>query len=314
VRWELLTPHEAAAAALFVQHNAKWVDRRLSTALAWQLLNARISSDLAADGMQQGRQQRQQQHLAAQAERAARSNSSSSGAAATLTVAAAAAADATSSRQARQRTLLWGLDRARLEAWTGSAMFCTARRIPFLCQQPQQAGGGTSGSGSDLLSCRAMALQLEREDPQHVAAEAVSGTSSGGGGATGGGGSGWDLQLSLDPDTFPPGFKVRCGAHKHACSILMWRHLAAQHSAAGLPRNAPPPTNSLRPPCPCLQAVCFAFGSDGLAWCRLGPLAKAGPTWWKVGFLASQLPKALPQPGGSGSGGLLLVGWWVPQQ
>jgi hypothetical protein len=64
-----------------------------------------------------------------------------------------------------------------------------------------------------------------------------------------------------------------------------------------------------------MQAVCFAFGADGLAWCRLGPLAKAGPTWWKVGFLASQLPKALPQPGGgSGSGGLLSVGWWVPQQ
>jgi hypothetical protein len=60
--------------------------------------------------------------------------------------------------------------------------------------------------------------------------------------------------------------------------------------------------------------VCFAFGADGLAWCRLGPLAKAGPTWWKVGFLASQLPKALLQPGGGGSASLLLVGWWVPQQ
>jgi hypothetical protein len=76
-----------------------------------------------------------------------------------------------------------------------------------------------------------------------------------------------------------------------------------------------PPHNKSRHPC--LQAVCFAFGAEGLAWCRLGPLEKAGPTWWKVGFLASQLPKALPQPGGdassSGGGGagrsLLLVGW-----
>jgi hypothetical protein len=224
VRWELLTPHEAAAAALFVQHNAKWVDRRLSTALAWRLLNARIASDLAADGMQQGRQQLQQQHLAAQAERVA--GTSCSSAAGTLTLDGAAAADASSSRQARQRALLWGLDTARLEAWTGNTMFCTARRIPCSWQQQQQqqhqagggtSGGGTSGSGSDPPSCRPMALQLEREDPGHGADEAVSGTSSGGGGATGGGSSGWDLQLSLDPDTFPPGFQVCCGA---ACTIM----------------------------------------------------------------------------------------------
>ena len=57
------------------------------------------------------------------------------------------------------------------------------------------------------------------------------------------------------------------------------------------------------------------------------------PCRWKVGFLASQLPRALPTrllhgggPGGSGGGGeaagsgevdddgLLLVGWWVPEQ
>lgn len=56
------------------------------------------------------------------------------------------------------------------------------------------------------------------------------------------------------------------------------------------------------------------------------------PCRWKVGFLASQLPRALPTrllhgggPGGSGGGeaagggevdddGLLLVGWWVPKQ
>ena len=155
-----MTPHEAAAAALFVQHNAKWVDRRLSTALAWRLLNARTASDLAADGMQQGRQQWQQQHLAAQAERVA--GTSCGSAAGTLTLDGAAAADASSSRQARQRTLLWGLDTARLEAWTGNTMFCTARRIPCSWQQQQQqqqqqqhqaggvtSGGGTSGSGSD---------------------------------------------------------------------------------------------------------------------------------------------------------------------
>ena len=213
VRWELLTPHEAAAAALFVQHNAKWVDRRLSTALAWRLLNARIAADLAADGVQQGRQQLQH-HLAAQDERAAGANCG--GVSGTLTgPAAAAAADASSSsRAARQHTLLWGLDTARLEAWTGNTMFCTARRIPCSWQQLQRqqaAGGGSSGSGSGMPSCRPMALQLEREDPRHAAAKAVSGTSSGGG-ATGGGVSGWDLQLSLDPDTFPPGFEVRRGA------------------------------------------------------------------------------------------------------
>ena len=46
-----------------------------------------------------------------------------------------------------------------------------------------------------------------------------------------------------------------------------------------------------------------------------------GPTWWKVGFLASQLPRALPlsllhggAPGTAGGDGLLLLGWWVPEQ
>lgn len=54
------------------------------------------------------------------------------------------------------------------------------------------------------------------------------------------------------------------------------------------------------------------------------------PCRWKVGFLASQLPRALPtrlllsggssdaEAGGSGHSleddGLLLVGWWVPEQ
>ena len=73
---------------------------------------------------------------------------------------------------------------------------------------------------------------------------------------------------------------------------------------------------------PLTQAVCFAFGAEGFFWCPLGPLARPGPTWWKVGFLASQLPRALPTApaaaaGGSGGGGddaLLLVGWWVPEQ
>lgn len=37
------------------------------------------------------------------------------------------------------------------------------------------------------------------------------------------------------------------------------------------------------PPRPRPQAVCWAFGGEGFYWCKLGPLAKAGPTWWKVG-------------------------------
>jgi hypothetical protein len=215
VHWQLLTPHEAAAAALFVQHNAKWVDRRLSTALAWRLLNARIDADLAADGrqMSQGRQLQHQQPAAQAADSTSGTSSSSS----------AADAGSASGRQARQRTLLYGLDTAWLEAWTGNTMFCTARRIPCSWQLQQQtpqqghqqgqrqaaARQATARQAGDLLpaSWRPMALQLEREDPRHAAAEAVSGTSSGGGGATGGGGSGWDLQVSLDPETFPTGFQ-----------------------------------------------------------------------------------------------------------
>lgn len=124
---------------------------------------------------------------------------------------------------------------------------------------------------------RPLVLQLEREDPRHGPAEAVGGTTGRAGGDTDSGGAGWDLQISRDPDRIPAGF----------------------------------------------QAVCFAFGSEGFFWCGLGPLVKPGPTWWKVGFLASQLPRALPTTpaaaaaagaGGDSEDGLLLVGWWVPEQ
>jgi hypothetical protein len=66
-----------------------------------------------------------------------------------------------------------------------------------------------------------------------------------------------------------------------------------------------------------LQATCFAFGTQGLFFCPLGPLAAPGPTWWKVGFLSSQLPRALPLAplgGDTYQGRMLLVGWWVPEQ
>lgn len=80
---------------------------------------------------------------------------------------------------------------------------------------------------------------------------------------------------------------------------------AKQHSPL------PPPVHA--------QAVCLAFGTEGFFWCPLGPLAKPGPTWWKVGFLSSQLPRALPTAatisgGGSSDDALLLLGWWVPEQ
>lgn len=47
MHWGALACAEAAAAALYLQHNAGWVDRRLSNAIAWRLLNARIAADLA---------------------------------------------------------------------------------------------------------------------------------------------------------------------------------------------------------------------------------------------------------------------------
>lgn len=46
VQWQALQGFESAAITLYLQHNAKWADRRLSTAVAWRLLNARAAAHL----------------------------------------------------------------------------------------------------------------------------------------------------------------------------------------------------------------------------------------------------------------------------
>lgn len=46
VRWQELSACEMAATTLYLQHNAKWVDRRFSTAAAWRMLNARSAASL----------------------------------------------------------------------------------------------------------------------------------------------------------------------------------------------------------------------------------------------------------------------------
>ncbi|KAI7839814.1 hypothetical protein COHA_006435 [Chlorella ohadii] len=254
VRWQELSACEMAATTLYLQHNAKWVDRRFSTAAAWRMLNARSAASL-------------REHAAVAA--SATHGNSYSGLLQLYSNARASKGDL---RAARFRTIHWGLSTATLAGWHGTVMPCNNLPIECACI-PRMPDG----------SVRRMGLRLEREDPRHAAAEAVSGV-TGGGGAASAGGSGWDLQLSIDPVQFPAGF----------------------------------------------QATCWAFGTEGLFWCKLGPLVKPGPTWWKVGFLASQLPRALPtrlllsggssdaEAGGSGHSleddGLLLVGWWVPEQ
>lgn len=77
-------------------------------------------------------------------------------------------------------------------------------------------------------------LQLERDDPRHRPAEAVGGTTGGAGGDTDSGGSGWDLQLSRDPDQFPEGFRVRGGDPALAALVL------AELPAGGSQRRRPP--------------------------------------------------------------------------
>lgn len=175
VRWGEMTTDELAAAALYLQHNASEVDRRLSTAAAWRLLNARIAGDLAASHRGGSRGPAQPGAVV----ESSGGDSSSGG----------------SGRAARRRSLLWGLSTGALAAWSGTAVPCCTRRISCTFQQD-------SGTAS-----RPMCMQLEREDPRHTAAEAVGGV-TGGGGAADSGGSGWDLQLSLDPDQFPAGFRV----------------------------------------------------------------------------------------------------------
>ncbi|KAL4457263.1 hypothetical protein ABPG75_012128 [Micractinium tetrahymenae] len=271
-RFHLMTSYELAAADLYLQHNSKWVDRRLSTALAWRLLNARVGADLAAWPAPAG----------IPGERSSIAGGSGIAAAAAATAAArmqglslqdgdgggggSSGIEEGHPRKIRLRCLAWGLLTAHLAAWSGAAMFLASRHIPCSFDSPEAS--------------RPLVLQLEREDPRHGPAEAVGGTTGRAGGDTDSGGSGWDLQLSRDPERFPAGFR----------------------------------------------AVCFAFGTEGFFWCPLGPLVKPGPTWWKVGFLSSQLPRALPTTpataaaaGSSGSAagsddGLLLVGWWVPEQ
>ncbi|KAL4421175.1 hypothetical protein ABPG77_003358 [Micractinium sp. CCAP 211/92] len=265
IRFQLMTAHELAAAALYLQHNSKWVDKRLSTVLAWRLLNARTAADLRAWPAPAG----------IPGERSSMTGGSGVAAAAAATAAArfqglGLHGDGGSGRGGgdnseehprlmRQRCLVGGLSMAALSAWDGTTMFLASRHIP--CSFDPLDGG------------RPLVLQLERDDPRHRPAEAVGGTTGGAGGDTDSGGSGWDVQLSRDPDHFPEGFR----------------------------------------------AVCLAFGTEGFFWCPLGPLAKPGPTWWKVGFLSSQLPRALPTAatmsgGGSSDDALLLLGWWVPEQ
>lgn len=88
---------------------------------------------------------------------------------------------------------------------------------------------------------------------------------------------------------------------------------------------------------PCTQHPCLeAALRPETSWVSLSIRHAGLRCRWKVGFLASQLPRALPTrlllsggPGGGGSGGgpgaadggysladdgLLLVGWWVPPQ
>ena len=307
-----MSAHEVAAAALYLQANAKWADRRLCTALTWRLLSARVAADLAGEG--QAERRRDCEQLAIQKLQQLQGEGGCRGSAALAAsrpAAAAASAEAAAEagagpgagpRRVARRALHYGLRTASLEGWSGTTMYCAQRAIPCT-----------------WAPARPMVLQLEREDPRHAAAEAACGTSGGGGGATGGGGTGWDLQLSMDPHTFPAGFRV--GARSaSAAQLRPCRAPTAppQWLPAVIRTNPQSPTLMCHTP---MQATCFAFGADGLYWCALGPLSKPGPTWWKVGFLASQMAHALPLAllggsggGGGGEGGLLLVGWWVPEQ
>lgn len=127
IRFPLMTAHELAAAALYLQHNSKWVDKRLSTALAWRLLNARTAADLRAWPAPAG----------IPGERSSVSGGSGVAAAAAATAAArfqglglhgggsgSGGGDNSAEhlRLMRQRCLVWGLSMAALSAWDGSTM------------------------------------------------------------------------------------------------------------------------------------------------------------------------------------------------
>lgn len=221
VQWQLLQGFESAAITLYLQHNAKWADRRLSTAVAWHLLNARAAAHLR------------------------RANSRSAAVVASLEPLPFDAAlrnlhdelqrllarkDEGNSRVARHRTVMWGLrwagcgavgDRmvkppclqqsspcrrgrvcprnrhaplpaafhralpspsrmrcstSSLAQWHGTVMPCSSATIECACIPPTPEG-----------QTPPMALQLEREDPRHAAAEAVSVVTGGGGAASAGG-------------------------------------------------------------------------------------------------------------------------------
>ncbi len=128
IRFQLMTAHELAAAALYLQHNSKWVDKRLSTVLAWRLLNARTAADLRAWPAPAG----------IPGERSSTTGGSGVAAAAAATAAArfqglGLHGDGGSGRGGgdnseehprlmRQRCLVWGLSMAALSAWDGATM------------------------------------------------------------------------------------------------------------------------------------------------------------------------------------------------
>ncbi|KAL4858351.1 hypothetical protein ACK3TF_001822 [Chlorella vulgaris] len=241
VRFAEMRAQEVAAASLYFQHNAKWVDKRLSTAMAWRLLNARVAADLA----------QRTQHTSQQPGTSCNGPAVQPAPASLLQTHQARQGLQGGARAAAARTLLWALQTSALQEFSGTSMYCTSRHISCSWASP-----GPS---------RPLVLQLERGDLPLTAAAQHAGAA---GEAASCGGSDWDLQLRLDATgpaltPFPAGFK----------------------------------------------ATCFAFGTEGLFFCPLGPLAAPGPTWWKVGFLSSQLPRALPLAllgGDTYQGGMLL--------
>lgn len=127
--FQLMTAHELAAAVLYLQHNSKWVDKRLSTALAWRLLSARIGADLAAWPAPAG----------VPGERGSVPGGAGIAAAAAARAAArlqgmgvqdgdgagggrGSDAEQEHPRPMRRRCTAWGLSTARLGAWSGTAM------------------------------------------------------------------------------------------------------------------------------------------------------------------------------------------------
>jgi hypothetical protein len=173
-----------AAASLYLQHNAKWVDKRLSTAMAWRLLNARVAADLA----------QRTQHTSQQPGTSC--NGPAVQPAPLLQTHQARQGLQGGARAAAARTLLWALQTSALREFSGTSMYCTSRHISCSWASP-----GPS---------RPLVLQLERGDlPLTAAAQHARAA----GEAASCGGSDWDLQLRLDATgpaltPFPAGFKV----------------------------------------------------------------------------------------------------------